>query len=81
MLKQTIDVLNIAKELFEEANTDKENILRARIYLKDIDRILQTSMKSGTIGFLKKIHQQELVCKLVCQHLKLWWNNFTNVKK
>ena len=35
---QTLDVLNIAKELFEEANTDKENILRAEIYLKDIDR-------------------------------------------
>jgi enamine deaminase RidA (YjgF/YER057c/UK114 family) len=35
---QTKEVLNIAQELFEQANTDKENILRAEIYLKDIDR-------------------------------------------
>lgn len=35
---QTLDVLNIAKELFVQANTDNENILRAEIYLKDIDR-------------------------------------------
>lgn len=35
---QTLDVLSIAEELFVQANTDKENILRAEIYLKDIDR-------------------------------------------
>ena len=35
---QTLDVLNIAKDLFEQANTDNNNILRAEIYLKDIDR-------------------------------------------
>jgi enamine deaminase RidA (YjgF/YER057c/UK114 family) len=35
---QTLDVLNIAKDLFDQANTDNENILRAEIYLKDIDR-------------------------------------------
>jgi enamine deaminase RidA (YjgF/YER057c/UK114 family) len=35
---QTLDVLSIAKELFEQANTDKENILRAEIFLKDIDK-------------------------------------------
>lgn len=35
---QTLDVLAIAEELFIQANTDKENILRAEIYLKDIDR-------------------------------------------
>jgi enamine deaminase RidA (YjgF/YER057c/UK114 family) len=35
---QTLDVLNIAKELFLQANTDNENILRAEIYLKNIDR-------------------------------------------
>ena len=35
---QTLEVLNIAKDLFEQANTDKENILRAEIYLKNIDR-------------------------------------------
>jgi enamine deaminase RidA (YjgF/YER057c/UK114 family) len=35
---QTKEVLNIAKELFEQANTDKENILRAEIFLKNIDR-------------------------------------------
>ena len=35
---QTKEVLNIAKDLFEQANTDKENILRAEIYLKNIDR-------------------------------------------
>jgi enamine deaminase RidA (YjgF/YER057c/UK114 family) len=35
---QTLDVLNIARDLFEQANTDNENILRAEIYLKDIDR-------------------------------------------
>ena len=35
---QTKEVLNIAKDLFEQANTDNENILRAEIYLKNIDR-------------------------------------------
>ena len=35
---QTLDVLSIAKELFEKANTNKENILRAEIFLKDIDK-------------------------------------------
>lgn len=35
---QTLEVLNIAKDLFEQANTDNENILRAEIYLKNIDR-------------------------------------------
>ena len=35
---QTLQVLNIAKDLFEQANTDNENILRAEIYLKNIDR-------------------------------------------
>jgi enamine deaminase RidA (YjgF/YER057c/UK114 family) len=35
---QTLDVLAIAEELFVQANTDKENILRAEIYLKNIDR-------------------------------------------
>lgn len=35
---QTLEVLNIAKELFEQASTNKENILRAEIFLKDIDR-------------------------------------------
>lgn len=35
---QTKDVLNIAQELFLKANTNKENILRAEIYLKNIDR-------------------------------------------
>ena len=34
---QTIEVLNIAHELFEEAGTNKENLLRAEIYVKDID--------------------------------------------
>ena len=35
---QTLDVLSIAEELFIQANSDKENILRAEIYLKNIDR-------------------------------------------
>lgn len=35
---QTLDVLAIAEELFVQASTDKENILRAEIYLKNIDR-------------------------------------------
>ena len=35
---QTLEVLSIAHELFEEAGTNKENLLRAEIYVKDIDR-------------------------------------------
>ena len=35
---QTLEVLCIAHELFEEAGTNKENLLRAEIYIKDIDR-------------------------------------------
>ena len=50
---QTLEVLNIAKDLFEQANTDNENILRAEIYLKNI-------MKSGMHGYQKKILLHEL---------------------
>ncbi|MGD9552876.1 MAG: RidA family protein [Arcobacteraceae bacterium] len=35
---QTLDVLEIAHDLFEKAGTTKEYLLRAEIYLKDIDR-------------------------------------------
>jgi len=35
---QTTEVLSIAKELFDEAGTNKENLLRAEIYVKDINR-------------------------------------------
>ncbi len=35
---QTLEVLKIAHDLFEESGTSKENILRAEIYVKDIDR-------------------------------------------
>lgn len=35
---QTLEVLSIAHELFEEAGTNKENLLRAEIFVKDIDR-------------------------------------------
>ncbi len=35
---QTLEVLDIASSLFEEAGTNKENLLRAEIYVKDIDR-------------------------------------------
>lgn len=35
---QTLEVLSIAHELFLEAGTNKENLLRAEIYVKDIDR-------------------------------------------
>lgn len=35
---QTLEVLSIAHEWFEEAGTNKENLLRAEIYVKDIDR-------------------------------------------
>jgi len=38
---QTLEVLDIAKELFEEAGTNKENLLRAEIYVKNIDRDFQ----------------------------------------
>jgi len=36
--EQTLEVLNIAHELFSESGTNKENLLRAEIYVKDIDR-------------------------------------------
>lgn len=36
--EQTNEVLKIAHELFEQASTNKESLLRAEIYLKDIDR-------------------------------------------
>lgn len=35
---QTNEVLTIAQELFEQANTNKESLLKAEIFLKDIDR-------------------------------------------
>lgn len=35
---QTLEVLSIAHELFEEAGTNKENLLRAEIFIKDIDK-------------------------------------------
>lgn len=35
---QTLDVLEIAHDLFEKAGTSKEYLLRVEIYLKDIDR-------------------------------------------
>ena len=35
---QTLEVLSIAHKWFEEAGTNKENLLRAEIYVKDIDR-------------------------------------------
>lgn len=42
---QTLDVLDIAKKLFEEAGTSKETILRVEIYLKDIDNDFATFNK------------------------------------
>ena len=35
---QTREVLCIAQELFDEAGTNEENLLRAEIYVKDINR-------------------------------------------
>ncbi len=35
---QTKEVLQMAEELFDKAFTDKHHLLRAEIYLKDIDR-------------------------------------------
>ncbi len=35
---QTLQVLDIAHTLFEKAGTSKEHLLRAEIFLKDIDR-------------------------------------------
>ncbi|WP_419770083.1 MAG: RidA family protein [Candidatus Marinarcus sp.] len=38
---QTKEVLQMAEELFERAFTDKNHLLRAEIYLKDIDKDFQ----------------------------------------
>lgn len=36
--EQTLDVLELAHELFDEAGTSKEYLLKVDIYLKDIDK-------------------------------------------
>jgi len=49
---QTQQTLDIIDQFLADAGTDKSHIMSVTIYLKDIEKIMQPSMKSGMPGSL-----------------------------